>query len=97
MSVGWDIVKAYFPAATDEQCRDVAWNCTGFPSFWNIPCDGATPEACFRKQLLEIAERSGRDPDLACCLADQDLDAAMHNGKLDELVVSYDCVAGGGP
>jgi hypothetical protein len=36
---------------TDNEANDVAWNFTGFPSFWNIPADGATPEECFRTQL----------------------------------------------
>ena len=45
------IAKEYFPDADDETIERIIWNKTGYPQFWNIPEDGATPEACFRKQL----------------------------------------------
>jgi hypothetical protein len=41
-----------------EDARDyVLWNYTGWPEFWNIPEDGATPEECLRKQLRDYRER----------------------------------------
>jgi len=33
---------------TDDEAEYVIWEHTGFPAFWNIPDDGATPEECFR-------------------------------------------------
>ena len=49
-----DIIREYFPDATDEFCEFVLWEKTGYPSFWNIPSDGNTPEECMRKQLQEF-------------------------------------------
>jgi len=46
-----DLVKEYFPKVTDEQADYILWGKTGFPTFWNIPEDGNTPEECCRKQL----------------------------------------------
>ena len=50
-----DIVLEYFPNATDNEIEFIVWEKTGFPGFWNIPEDGATPEECFHKQLAEYA------------------------------------------
>ena len=52
-----DIAKEYFPDANDEFLEFVIWEQTGFPGFWRIPEDGASPEECFRKQLLEASQR----------------------------------------
>ena len=49
------IAREYFPEATEEEIEFIIWGKTGFPSFWQIPKDGATPEECFRKQLAEFA------------------------------------------
>ena len=49
------IAREYFPEATEEEIEYVIWEQTGFPSFWQIHKDGATPEECFRKQLAEFA------------------------------------------
>ena len=51
-----DIIREYFPDATDEFCEFVLWEKTGYPSFWNIPKDGNTPEECFRKQLSDFKD-----------------------------------------
>ena len=51
-----ELVKEYFPDASDEEANDILWGKTGFPSFFNIPKDGATPEACCRKQLQEFRD-----------------------------------------
>jgi hypothetical protein len=53
-----DIVREYFPLASDEFIELVVWEKTGYPVFWNIPEDGDTPEECFRKQLKEFAEET---------------------------------------
>ena len=50
-----EIAKEYFPYETDEILDFIIWEKTGYPSFWNIPGDGATPEECFRKQLRRAA------------------------------------------
>lgn len=50
-----EVVREYFPDASDEEIDWIVWEQTGFPSFWNIPKDGNTPEECFRKQLREFA------------------------------------------
>ena len=49
-----EIVKEYFPDASDEFVEFVIWEKTGYPTFWNIPEDGETAEECFRKQLLRF-------------------------------------------
>jgi len=51
-----DIIKEYFPNASDEECEFILWEHTGYPEFWNIPEDGNTPEECFRKQLQNFKE-----------------------------------------
>lgn len=58
----YEIVREYFPGATDEFCEFIIWEKTGYPSFWNIPEDGNTPNECFRKQLQDAAgEKSQLD------------------------------------
>ena len=56
-----DIAKDIFPDATGEFLEFVIWEKTGFPSFWNIPKDGNTPEECFRNQLLQFKEAHDGD------------------------------------
>lgn len=51
-----DIAREYFPDADDKTLDTIMWGETGFPSFWNIPKDGKTPEECFRKQLTDFKE-----------------------------------------
>lgn len=55
----YDIVKEYWPEATDEFCEFIIWEKTGYPHFWDIPEDGATPVECFRKQ---VAEAKNKEP-----------------------------------
>ena len=55
-----DLVREYFPDATDEQAGYILWEKTGFPGFWNIPQDGDTPEACCRKQLQQFKDEISR-------------------------------------
>lgn len=51
-----DIAREYFPDLDDRQLTDLIWHFTGFPHWWNIPKDGATPEECFRKQLAVLRD-----------------------------------------
>jgi hypothetical protein len=51
-----DVVREYFPGASDEFIEYVVWSKTGYPGFWNIPEDGNTPEECFRKQLKDFKD-----------------------------------------
>jgi hypothetical protein len=51
-----ELVREYFPDVSDKEADYILWNHTGFPSFWNIPHDGDTPEACCRKQLVKLKE-----------------------------------------
>jgi hypothetical protein len=57
-----DLVREYFPDATDKLADWILWEKTGFPGFWNIPADGDTPEACCRKQLAALKAESEADP-----------------------------------
>jgi hypothetical protein len=50
----FDVVEQELGPMTMLEARDIAWEFTGYPHFWNIPEDGATPEECFRKQLREL-------------------------------------------
>lgn len=56
-----DVARSVFPGGTDEDLDSLLWEHTGFPNFWNIPRDGATPEECCRKQLEGL-----RDHGAAC-------------------------------
>lgn len=51
-----NLVREYLPDVTDEEAMSILLEETGFPCFWNIPEDGDTPEACCRKQLLEVID-----------------------------------------
>ncbi len=51
-----EIIKEILPDVDDETAEYIAWEETGFPAFWAIPTDGATPEECFRKQVHEFAQ-----------------------------------------
>jgi len=43
-----DIVREYFPDATDEHADGILWSRTGWPVFW-----AGDPETCMRQQLQE--------------------------------------------
>jgi len=49
-----EIAREVFPDKPDDFLEFVIWEYTGFPSFWNIPQEGNTPEECFRKQLNDF-------------------------------------------
>lgn len=40
----------------DEILEPIIWNKTGFPIFWDIGKDGATPEECLETQLKRLKE-----------------------------------------
>lgn len=61
-----DIVREYFPEADEKEIEHIVWGHTGFPAFWSIPRDGATPEECFRKQLMTYKDGGGRAMTLCC-------------------------------
>jgi len=75
-----DLVREYFPKASDDEARDVLWGCTGWPNFFDTR-DGRSIPEILREQLSEIAEKSGGDPFIACCMAVQEMDQAMERGK----------------
>lgn len=50
----YTIAKEQFPDATDDELNFIIWEFTGYPSFWQIGVDGATPEECFRNQLARV-------------------------------------------
>jgi len=52
-----DLVREYFPDATEEFAGYILWGETGYPEFWEIPEDGATPEECCRTQLQRFKAR----------------------------------------
>lgn len=47
-----EVVREYFPGATDGQVDFILWEKTGFPSFWETD----DTEACLRKQLQGFRE-----------------------------------------
>ena len=51
-----EVVREYFPGASDDYVDYILWEKTGFPEFWDIPKDGATPEECLRKQLQDLKD-----------------------------------------
>jgi hypothetical protein len=53
-----DIAKEYFPDASEDDLWFIIWEETGYPQFWNIPQDGDTPEACFRKHLQDFKNKT---------------------------------------
>lgn len=48
----YEVVREYFPDASDDYVEYLIWNETGFPGFWN-----GDPEDCFRLQLAVAACR----------------------------------------
>jgi len=52
-----DIVAQYFPGEDAAYLESIAWGETGYPCFWNIPEDGATPLECFTIQVARAAAR----------------------------------------
>lgn len=52
-----ELVREYFPKATDEEANGILWECTGFPCFWNIPQNGLTAEQCCRNQLKDLQSK----------------------------------------
>ena len=43
-------------------CEVIIWGHTGFPAFWRIGKDGATPEECFKTQVDKFfADGGGTD------------------------------------
>lgn len=70
------IVQEYFPSASDKQANSVLWACTGYPAFFHTT-ETKTKEDCLREQLKNISERAKGDPEVAMCIADEDLEKVM--------------------
>lgn len=49
-----ELVKHYFPDATDDQADYILWEYTGFPEFWHLTKHYPTVIARCRKQLREL-------------------------------------------
>lgn len=62
---GIELVRQYFPKATEDQCDYILWEKTGFPSFYP---SGEDPEEYFGRQLekYRVAREIGMDV-CACC------------------------------
>ncbi len=48
-----EVVREYFPDASDDDVDYILWEKTGYPSFWETD----DTEACLRKQLQEFKEK----------------------------------------
>lgn len=46
-----DVVKEFFPEATDDEAMGILWNYTGYPSFWR-----GEPNKCLREQLQHLKD-----------------------------------------
>jgi hypothetical protein len=64
LEVAREITQAHGIQVDDAMLDYIIFEHTGFPSFWDIPKDGATPEECLRKQLTEWCElqKKGETP-----------------------------------
>lgn len=51
-----DIVREFFPGASDGECESILWERTGFPCFW--PDGDKTPEDNCREQLAQFKTAS---------------------------------------
>ena len=64
-----DLVKGFFPSATDQQAESILWTCTGWPGFFVVP-EGKTKWDVLKEQLEEIAVKSGGVVERALVIAD---------------------------
>mgnify|MGYP001608225562 CR=1 FL=1 len=54
-----EVVREYFPEATDDDIEHILWGQTGYPCFWETD----DTEACLRKRLQEFREVKSRGID----------------------------------
>jgi len=47
-----EVVREYFPNASDDEVGFILWEKTGYPCFWETD----NTETCLRKQLREFKE-----------------------------------------
>lgn len=68
---GLELVRKYFPDATDEQCDYILWKKTGYPSFFV-----GDPEEYFGRQLekYRVAVKLGFDVCAGCGRIKHDVD-----------------------
>lgn len=72
-----DLVRQYWPSATDEEVDSILWNCTCFPF-------GSVDK--IRDQLSALAERSAGCVDKALELSFRDLEEALGKAKQRHIV-----------
>jgi len=53
-----EVVREYFPKASNKKVDYILWEHTGYPEFWNIPEDGNTVMECLRKQLQALKDKA---------------------------------------
>lgn len=80
-----ELVKEYFPTASDEIAGDVLWHCTGWPSFF---VDDEPVEQQLRKQLSSASVKSNADPLLAMAIVDEEAEESLK--KLDGIESTKD-------
>lgn len=56
---GLAIIAEEAPELPRSVALNLLWNATGFPEFWSIGEDGATPAECCRKQVREAIREGG--------------------------------------
>lgn len=54
-----EIAREELPELSDDARQRVIENETGWPCFWRIGIDGATPEECFRTELRRHRDGKG--------------------------------------
>lgn len=67
-----ELVRHFFPTASDDQCGDVLWMCTGWPGFFS-----GDPVRNLVRQLSSASRRSNRDAARAMYLADRKMEDVM--------------------
>ncbi len=50
------VLNEYGLPTEENQVHNILWGETGFPWWWDIPKDGATPEECLRTQVQRYAD-----------------------------------------
>jgi len=56
MATYQEVVREYFPGASDKHAEAILWGHTSFPGFWGKKASG-TVEEILRKQLQELKDK----------------------------------------
>lgn len=75
-----EICREYFAAASKEELKSILWECTSFPFFRD------DAEACLRKQLKDIFEKSGGNVETAIRIAHEEMNEAHEDMKCREIM-----------